>query len=59
MKGLKAIILKDIAEQIKKIAQAAGGTTSYWGMYQPEEPKNSNLQNTDKDKFTSEKQESI
>lgn len=39
MEGFKKIILKNIAVQIKKTAQAAAGTTSYWGMYQPEEPE--------------------
>lgn len=38
MEVLKTIILKNIAEQIKKTALAAVGTTSYWGMYQAEEP---------------------
>lgn len=40
MKKIKNIILKNVAEQIKKTAQIAVGTTSYWGMYQPEETEN-------------------
>jgi len=39
MERIKHIILKNIAEQIKKTAQTAAGTTSQWNMYQPKEPK--------------------
>lgn len=39
MERLKNMILKNIAEQIKKTAQTAAGTTSQWNMYQPEEPR--------------------
>ncbi|WP_312812002.1 cyclic lactone autoinducer peptide [Sedimentibacter sp.] len=39
MEELKYLILKNIAEQIKKTAQASAGTTSFWNMYQPKEPK--------------------
>lgn len=39
MEEVKIIILKTIIVQIKNVAQRAMGTTSYWGMYQPKEPK--------------------
>ena len=39
MEELKKLILKNIAEQVKKTAQIAAGTTSHWNMCQPKEPK--------------------
>ena len=39
MEELKKVILESIAEQVKKTALTAAGTTSQWNMYQPEEPK--------------------
>ena len=38
MEALKTKILKTIVKQIKSTALVAAGTTSYWGMYQAEEP---------------------
>lgn len=38
MKGIKKEILRFTAEQIRKTAYAAAGTTSFWGAYQPKEP---------------------
>lgn len=38
MKNIQKKILKNTADQIKKIAFAAAGTTSFWGAYQPREP---------------------
>lgn len=39
MKNIKKTMLRFAADQIKKTAYAAGGTTSFWGAYQPKEPK--------------------
>lgn len=39
MKNIKETLLKFAARQIKNTAYSAAGTTSYWGAYQPKEPK--------------------
>ena len=39
MEFIKKVILKSVIKQVRKTAQAAAGTASHWGMYQPEEPK--------------------
>ena len=49
MEGLKKILLKNIAEQIKKTAQIAAGTTSHWNMHQPKEPNNIHFKNKSKE----------
>nr|WP_312580179.1 cyclic lactone autoinducer peptide [Sedimentibacter sp.] len=39
MKNIKKTVLSFVARQIKNTAISAAGTTSYWGAYQPKEPK--------------------
>lgn len=40
MKDIKITVLSFVARQIRNTAYLAAGTTSYWGAYQPKEPKN-------------------
>jgi cyclic lactone autoinducer peptide len=40
MINLKNSILQFVAKQIKETATLAAGATSFWGAYQPKEPKN-------------------
>lgn len=39
MKNIKKTLLSFAAKQIRNTANSAAGATSYWGTYQPIEPK--------------------
>jgi cyclic lactone autoinducer peptide len=45
MKNIKKTVLSFVARQIKNTAISAAGSTSYWGAYQPKEPKCLSLYN--------------